>query len=122
MASAVSPVHQHRIKALDEAGPAGTLQPASLSFADLQSICAKASANLRAVPVRESRSANLLACYGFPGLRRHKSDDEVRRPLAALTRTYTSLELPFPKSYVRMSRRCVMAVIVRVNARRVLQP
>ena len=29
------------------------------------------------IPVKESRSANILACYGFPGLRRHKSDDEV---------------------------------------------
>ena len=122
MAAVVIPAHQHRVKVLDEAGPARTLQPASLSFADLQSICAKASASLRAVPARESRSANILACYGFPGLRRHKSDDEVRRPLSVLTPTNGSLELPFPMRSSYMRRGCTRAETIRVNATRVLQP
>lgn len=122
MAAVVTPATQHRVKVLDEAGPARTLQPASLSFADLQSICAKASANLRAVPVRESRSANILACYGFPGLRRHKSDDEVRRPSSALTTANSYLELPFPMGSACMRRRCIMAETIGVNATRVLQP
>jgi hypothetical protein len=122
MAAVVTPAHQHRVKVLDEAGPARTLQPASLSFADLQSICAKASASLKAVPVRESRSANILACYGFPGLRRHKSDDEVSRPLSVLTPANRFLELPLPIRSACMRRRCTMAETVRVNATRVLQP
>ena len=76
MAVSVSQAHRDQTKLPDGASTPPTLQPASLSFKDLQSICGKPMV-FKEIPVKESRSANVLACYGFPGLRRHKSDDEV---------------------------------------------
>lgn len=52
--------------------------PASLSFKDLQSICGKTSMEIKAVPVKELPRSNILACYGFLSLCRHKSSDEVK--------------------------------------------
>ena len=76
MAVSASQAHRDQTKLPDGAITPPTLQPASLSFKDLQSICGK-PVEFKEIPVKESRSANILACYGFPGLRRHKSDDEV---------------------------------------------
>lgn len=79
-------VHQHPIKVADCVRPAGSLQPANLSFKDLQSMCKSMSMELKPLPAKDTRSPKVLACYGFPGLgRRHESDDEVALPMAPLT-------------------------------------
>ena len=99
MTESASQAYRDQMKLPNGASSPPSLQPASLSFKDLQSICGKPM-EFKEIPVRESRSANILACYGFPGLRRHKSDDEVGLLPAGLLNHMARRDIPYTITHV----------------------